>query len=147
MNEIIENTQIGTTQTVEEASKDVIASPLGILDRIIQIADKGFKLTFDEEKNRNFEYEDKKIEELNILFSEILNLSNMELKPMLDDKKLTEQDKDLMDALQGLILNCANLAVVKLEGREEFKKLKQLFGEILINADTELADALKEYSI
>ena len=67
---------------------------------------------------------------------------------ILEDKKtLSEQDKDLLDALHGVILNCANLAVVKLEGREEFSNLKQLFGGILIKADTELSDALKEGDI
>ena len=45
-----------------------------LLLKIIECADKGCSLTYREKDGKPFEYENKKLEHINVLFSEILNI-------------------------------------------------------------------------
>lgn len=76
----IENSNINVGKTAEvNQLNDEPKTPLEMVQKIVSLADKGFQLTFDKDKNENFNYDDKKIENINILFSDILNESSMEL--------------------------------------------------------------------
>ena len=81
----IENSNINVGKTAEvNQLNDEPKTPLEMVQKIVSLADKGFQLTFDKDKNENFNYDDKKIENINILFSDILNESSMELLPLIE---------------------------------------------------------------
>lgn len=53
--------------------------------KIIEMAEEGFNLTYEENEGEPFKYNDEKTERINILFSDILNLCTMSLMPMISN--------------------------------------------------------------
>lgn len=137
------NINVTKTQEVNQAS-DEPKTPLEMVKKIVSLADKGFQLTFNEEENENFNYDDKKIEKINILFSDILNESSMELLPLVekisDFEKLTDdlnQAGDILSKIINYIDEGFTLTDISDE-QSPNNELHILFAEMLLLSDTEL---------
>lgn len=60
--------------------------------KIIEMADEGFNLTYEENDGEPFKYNDEKSERINVLFSDILNLCNMSLLPIVHDNEILQEN-------------------------------------------------------
>lgn len=75
--QLLEENEINKPQeplikSIENSQSSEIDSEL--LSKIIECADKGCSLTYRAKDGKPFEYENKKLEHINVLFSEILNI-------------------------------------------------------------------------
>ncbi len=139
----IDSTNVVETQEVNQTN-DEPKTPLEMVQKIVSLADKGFQLTFDEEKNEDFNYEDKQMEKINILFSDILKEGSSELLPavktLTDFKTLTDELKNagnILAKIIGYIDEGFTLTDVSDE-QQPFDKLHDIFAGMLMLSDTGL---------
>lgn len=63
-----------------------------MVTHIRNMAQEGYYLTYEEVDGEPFVYEDEKTERINVLFSDILNLCNMSLLPIVHDNEILQEN-------------------------------------------------------
>lgn len=127
-----ENTIVEETSTENERSQ----TPLEFAKRITDLAFVGFKITFEEFKSKNYQYEDDKLESINSKFSEILNLSHWVLSASSVDIDLVKNNLSIeYDAIKDSLVKISRFASEGIqiceENQDQIKnETNELFNEI-----------------
>ena len=86
-------------------------------------------------------------EQINDISKTNQTLKNEDVSNALNFDLLNQEEKLMFKVLLSIILECADLAVSHLEKRPKLKKLEELFGSVLITADSEISVALEQCGI
>lgn len=138
-NRIMENLE---NTIVEETLQENVTSktPLEFAKRITDLAFEGFKITFEEFKSQNYQYQDDTLEGINSKFSEILDLSHWILSATSVDINCIKDNLSIeFDAAKDTLIKVSRLASEGIEICEEYQgriknEINELFNEIQLTS-------------
>lgn len=139
-----QKTQVDTCNELSvQSEKKEDESPMGIINQIISMADKGFELVFHEDTRKGFNYDYTQLKEISILFSCILNSCKAELIPAVEKIEnfddLNDELKNAGDILTRIInYSDAGFTQTDNENEDKIQELHYIFGAILNLSDVEL---------
>lgn len=127
-----ENTIVEETSTENETSQ----TPLEFSKRITDLAFEGFKITFEEFKSQNYQYQDDTLEGIGSKFSEILALSHWILSASSVDINCIKNNHSIeYNTVKDTLVKISRLASEGIQICEEYQdRIKndanELFNEI-----------------
>lgn len=137
----------GSTQVDEKEDKDTTERPpVQLTDIIISLAEEGYERTLNEAKYKEFNYDDARLKESNLLFSHILYICKHELRPAIENIKDYENLNDELMVAGDILAKVINYVdkgyrLTYEDGDKNTVKIQEsnyIFGMILTYADVKL---------